>query len=140
MPGSESGITTINKTTESQNPECEQTLHSAEEKGSESGKKDRQEAENPQTGKDAEASIGTWEPNPKEMERPSEQGQEQTLVTTMTTAPPFVQPLAVDREGSKVESMSGSNILITSEVKVDNTVISVGDYSFHTKSKVVMRK
>lgn len=36
--------------------------------------------------------------------------------------------------------MSGSNLLITSEVEADNTVISVGDYLFHMKSKVVMRK
>jgi len=59
---------------------------------------------------------------------------------TTTIVPPFVQPLAVDREGSEVESMSGSNLLITSEVEEDNIVILVGDYSFHTKSKVVMRK
>lgn len=59
---------------------------------------------------------------------------------TKTTTPMFVQPLAVDQEGSEVESMSGSNLLITSKVEEDNTVISVGDYSFHTKSKVFMRK
>lgn len=59
---------------------------------------------------------------------------------TMMTTHPSVQPLAEDREGTKVESMSGSNLLIMSEVEAENTVVSVGDYSFHTKSKVLMRK
>ena len=31
-------------------------------------------------------------------------------------------------------------MLITSVVEADNTIVSVGDYSFHTKSKAVMRK
>ena len=74
------------------------------------------------------------------MEKSSEHMQERTLVATMTSDSPFIQSLATEREGSEVESMSGSNLLITSEVEADNTVISVGDYSFHTKSKVVMRK
>ena len=74
------------------------------------------------------------------MEKSSEQGEEQTLMATTTTSPPLIQPLATDREGSEVESMSGSNLLITYEVEANNTIISVGDYSFHTKSKVVLRK
>ena len=61
-------------------------------------------------------------------------------MATMTPDIPFTQPLRTEREGSEVESVSGSNLLITSEVEADNTIISVGDYSFHTKSKVVMRK
>lgn len=39
--GSELGITTMDKTPESYNSKCDQTLHSAEEKGLESGKKDK---------------------------------------------------------------------------------------------------
>ena len=31
-------------------------------------------------------------------------------------------------------------MLITTEVEEDNTIISMGDYSFHSKPKVVMRK
>lgn len=37
-------------------------------------------------------------------------------------------------------SVSKSDLLITSEVEEDNTIVSVGNYSFHTKSKVVMRR
>lgn len=36
--------------------------------------------------------------------------------------------------------MDGSNVLITSAVGEDNTIVSFGDYSFHKRSKIVMRK
>lgn len=84
--------------------------------------------------------MGKWDSLKQGMEKSSDQREEQILVTTTTSAPLLIQPLAYDKEGSEVESMSGSNFLITSEEEADNTVISVGDYSFHTKSKVVMRK
>ena len=56
------------------------------------------------------------------------------MVTSTTTETPVVE------EGSGMGSWSGSNMLITTEVEEDNTIISVGDFSFHSKPKVVMRK
>lgn len=140
MPGSESRITSIDKAPETRNPECEQTPCSEDEKGSESEEKEKEKSEVLQMEKNSATPKGTQEPNPEDMERPSDVGQEQTPVTTMVTSHLSVQPLVESREDTEVEIMSGSNLLITSEVEADNTIVSVGDYSFHTKSKKVMRK
>lgn len=62
------------------------------------------------------------------------------MVMTTTTKILSTQPTASERERSEMGSVSRSNLLITSEVEEDNTIVLVGDYSFHTKSKVVMRR
>ena len=58
----------------------------------------------------------------------------------MVTSHPSIEPLAEVWVDTKVESMVESSVLITSTVEVDNTIVSFGDYSFHRKSKAVMRK
>jgi len=62
------------------------------------------------------------------------------VVVTTTSEILSTQPTSSERERSELGSLSKSNLLITCEVKEDNTIVSVGDYSFHTKSKVVMRR
>ena len=75
-----------------------------------------------------------------ETEKPVEQTREKSILITPLTDPPLTQPANSEREHSEMASMSKTDLLITSEVEEDNTIVSVGDYSFHTKSKVVMRR
>ena len=70
----------------------------------------------------------------QEPERTEKQSEKQVMVSSMTTETPVVE------EGSEMASWSGSNMLITTEVEEDNTIISVGYFSFHSKPKMVMRR
>ena len=58
----------------------------------------------------------------------------------MVTSHPSIEPLAEVRIDTEIENMVGPSLLITSAVEVDNTIVSFGDYSFHRKSKVVVRR
>ena len=58
----------------------------------------------------------------------------------MVVSHPSIQPLVEVRMDTEMENMVGPSLLITSAVEVDNTIVSFGDYSFHRKSKAVMRK
>lgn len=75
-----------------------------------------------------------------EPQKPPEQTEEHSIVTTTTTEIPSTQPTDSEKEQSEMGSVNKSDLLITSEVEEDNTIVSVGDYSFHTKSKAVMRR
>lgn len=133
------GSTVVNPSTRNENltlsseqPRSESELETAAtQKGPESQNPERERTQQ---------SKGGSELGKQGSEKRSGEAGEQAIVATMTSYIPSTQLIVAEREGSKEGSLSRSNLLITSEVEEDNTIVSVGDYSFHTKSKVVMRR
>jgi len=60
-----------------------------------------------------------------------------THIDTEVPPDPFSTP---GKKGPELSCWSGAGTLITTEVEEGNTIISSGSYSFHSKTKAIMRK
>ena len=85
----------------------------------------------PQTPRDDQTQQTEGERETERTEQHSKKQAETTSPTTETTA-------TDDRSG--MGSWSGSNMLITTEVEEDNTIVSIGEFAFHSKHKKVVRR